>query len=78
MRILRTVILSIGLAAVATACGGKSKSEPTTTENTGGDMGATGGDTYGAADTGTGGDMGGGEGGGDMGGGGEDPCAGGE
>jgi hypothetical protein len=77
MRILRTVILSIGLAAVATACGGKSKSEPTTTENTGGDMGATGGDTYGAADT-TGGDMGGGEGGGDMGGGGEDPCAGGE
>lgn len=75
MRILRTVILSIGLAAVATACGGKNKSEPTTTENTGGDMGATGGDAYGAADTGTG-DMGGE--GGDMGGGGEDPCAGGE
>jgi hypothetical protein len=78
MRILRTVILSIGLAAVATACGGKNKSEETTTtENTGGDMGATGGDTYGATDPGAG-DMGGGETGGDMGGGGEDPCAGGE
>jgi hypothetical protein len=75
MRILRTVILSIGLAAVATACGGKSKSEPTTTENTGGDTaGATGGDAYGAAtDTTTAPAEGG-----DMGGGGEDPCAGGE
>lgn len=62
MRILRTVILSIGLAAVATACGGKSKSEETVPDNTGGEE---------ATDDGTGGDTYGGE-GGDMG---HDPCA---
>ena len=46
MRILRTVILAIGLAAVATACGGKSKAADT--GNTGGDMGTDdGGDMYG-------------------------------
>jgi hypothetical protein len=70
MRTLRNVILAIGLAAVATACGGKSKNEGTM-ENTGGetgDTGDTGGETYG-------GDMGGGDmGGGDTG---ADPCAGG-
>ena len=49
MRILRTVILAIGLAALAAACGGKSK--PADTSNTGGsgdDMGTdNGGDAYG-------------------------------
>lgn len=64
MRILRTVILAVGLAAVATACGGKNKSE-STMDNSGGD---TGGDTMG-------GDMGGDSYGGDMG---MDPCAGGD
>jgi hypothetical protein len=64
MRILRTVILAIGLAAVATACGGKSK--PADTSNTGGDnMGtddggdAYGGDMYGAEEGGGGEDEGG-------------------
>ncbi len=73
MRILRTVILSIGLAAVATACGGKSKSEETVPDNTGGvttDDGM-GGDTYGTE----GGDMGGDPCGDGMG---ADPCEGAE
>jgi len=74
MRTLRNVILAIGLAALATACGGKNKNEGTV-DNAGGDTGGgdMGGDTYG-------GDMGGDTGGGDMGGGdtGADPCAGGE
>lgn len=55
MRILRTFIFAIGLAALATACGGKDKAADETTP-TGDDMGTdTGGDGYG-------GDMYGGEG----------------
>ncbi len=54
MRILRTFIFAIGLAALATACGGKDKAADDTTP-TGDDMGNdTGGDGYG-------GDMYGGE-----------------
>jgi hypothetical protein len=58
MRTLRTFIFAIGLAALATACGGKDKAADTS--NTGGDdMGTdTGGDAYG-------GDMYGGEEGGE-------------
>lgn len=62
MRTLRTFILAIGLAAVAAACGGKSKAADDTA-NTGDDMGTDdggdmyGGDAYGGDDMG-GGDMG--------------------
>ena len=65
MRTLRNVMLAIGLAALATACGGKSKTDSTMG---GGDMSNSGGDMYG-------GDMGDPCGGGDMG---MDPCEGGE
>ncbi len=78
MRILRNVILAIGLAAIATACGGKSKADDTMGNTGGGDtMGDTGGDTGGDM---YGGDMYGGDMGDPCGGGGDgmDPCEGGE
>jgi len=57
MRILRTFIFSVGLAALATACGGKDKAADTSNtadddvgSDTGGDM--YGGDEYGGMDEG--------------------------
>ncbi|MCA9674594.1 MAG: hypothetical protein H6708_21725 [Kofleriaceae bacterium] len=77
MRTLRNVMLAIGLAALATACGGKSKTDSTMgggdMSNSGGDMSSGGGDSYGGDMYG--GDMGDPCGGGDMG---MDPCEGGE
>jgi hypothetical protein len=62
MKVLRTIVLSIGFAALATACGGSAKDESTTpaaeTTEPAGDMGGDmGGDDMGGDDMG-GDDMG--------------------
>jgi len=70
VKIVRVTLLAIGLASLAAACGGKSKSTTTTPANTGGDMASGSGSDMGSGAA-SGGDM---YGGGMYGGTGGNPC----